>query len=288
MPHLRLTYLLPADLEDPFVADLFAAGTLGIQSVAGADGRLRLSAWFPEDATPDLEALGGGWQARGVDAAGREIEPDTDWLALYRERAQPFLVGRTFLVDPREPGEPAASVLDLPPGRRLLRLPARGAFGTGSHESTGLALALLEEMDLDGRRVLDVGSGTGVLCFAALVGGARLAVGFDVDLTAPFHGLENRRLNHLDPSFFAGTVAALRPVPAFDLALINVVPEQILPELPQIVRLLRPGGEAILSGILVERGRQVLERVGGLGLALAARQEAGDWVAFRVRLRGAG
>ena len=80
-------------------------------------------------------------------------------------------------------------------------------------------------------------------------------------------------------------MAALRPVPAFDLALVNVVPEEILPELPHVVRLLRPGGEAILSGILADRGRQVVERVRGLGLAeVVARREQGDWVAFRVRL----
>ena len=57
-------------------------------------------------------------------------------------------------------------------------------------------------------------------------------------------------------------------------------------KLPQIVRCLLPGGEAILSGILVERGRQVLERARGLGLAEVARREAGDWIAFRLALPG--
>jgi ribosomal protein L11 methyltransferase len=283
MPHLRLTYLLPPDLEDALVADLFEAGTLGVQAAAGLDGRLRLDAWFPEGAAPAIDV--DGWRCRGVEAVGEEVQPDTDWLALWREKAQPFPVARGFFVDPREPGELAAA--EVPAGRRLLHLPARGAFGTGSHESTSLVLDLLEEVDLAGKRVLDVGTGTGVLCFAALLLGARGAVGFDVDLTAPFHGLENRRLNRLpgaEPAFFAGTTAALRPAPRFDLALVNVVPEQILPELPWIVRCLTVGAEAILSGILVERGRQVLERARGLGLSEVARREAGDWVAFRLSL----
>src|SRR4051794_11225121 len=71
MPHLRLAYLLPPDLEDPFVADLFAAGTLGVQAVAGADGRLRLSAWFPLGTDPELGDAWDDWAARGVEAAGR-------------------------------------------------------------------------------------------------------------------------------------------------------------------------------------------------------------------------
>jgi ribosomal protein L11 methylase PrmA len=61
-----------------------------------------------------------------------------------------------------------------------------------------------------------------------------------------------------------------------------VVPEQILPEMPYLVRLLRPGAEAILSGILAERGRQVLDRLRGLGFAERDRRQAGDWVAFRL------
>ena len=89
-------------------------------------------------------------------------------------------------------------------------------------------------------------------------------------------------MNGLHPRLFAGRLAALCERPLFDLALVNVVPEQILPEMPGLAALLRPGGEAILSGILVERGRQVLDRMRGLGFVERDRREAGDWVAFRV------
>ncbi|HKI01938.1 MAG TPA: 50S ribosomal protein L11 methyltransferase, partial [Thermoanaerobaculia bacterium] len=150
--------------------------------------------------------------------------------------------------------------------------------------STSLALELLEDADVQGRRVLDVGTGTGVLSFAALLFGARSVVGYDVDPAAPFHARDNSALNGLRPRLFAGRLAALRERPLFDLALVNVVPEQILPEMPDLVSLLRPGAEAILSGILAERGRQVLDRMKGLGLTERGRREAGDWVAFRVAM----
>jgi ribosomal protein L11 methyltransferase len=272
MPHLRRIYLLPPDLEDAAVAVLWMAGTVGVQSTTAADGRLRLEAWFPLESEP-FEMI------PGAELEVEDTVPDADWFATWRERAQPFPVGRTLWLDPREPEDAAREV---PAGRRLLRLPARAAFGTGSHESTSLALVLLEDADLQGRRVLDVGTGTGVLAFAALAFGAASVTGFDVDPAAPFHARDNSALNALHPRLFAGRLAALRERPRFDLALVNVVPEQILPEMPALTALLRPDAEAILSGILADRGRQVLDRMRGLGFVERDRRAAGDWVAFRV------
>lgn len=276
MPYLRRIFLLPPALEDLFTADLWQEGTSGVLSATEPDGRLRLEAWFAEGA-PAWEP--GGWPEQGVLLAREETIEEQDWFAIWRSQAQPFPVGWTFFLDPREPEE---ELPDVPDGRRLLRLPARAAFGTGSHESTSLALELLESMDLSGRRVLDVGTGTGVLAFAALLGGASLAVGYDLDPAAPFHARDNSRLNGLHPRLFAGRLAALREAAFFDLALVNVVPEQILPEMPGVAARLREGGEAVLSGILRERGRQVLDRMRGLGFLEVDRREAGDWVAFRV------
>src|SRR3954466_6319202 len=231
MSHLRRIYALPPDLEDSAVALLWMAGTLGVQSRTEADGRLRLEACFPL-ATEPLEML------PGVELETEETVADADWFATWRERARPFPVGRSLYLDPREPED---APMEVPEGRRLLRLPARAAFGTGSHESTALALELLEDAGLHGRRVLDVGTGTGVLAFAALAFGAASVTGFDLDPAAPFHARDNSALNHLYPRLFAGRLAALRGRPHFDLALVNVVPEQILPEMPDLVRLLRPG-----------------------------------------------
>lgn len=276
MPHLRRIFLLPPSLEESFSADLWLEGTAGVLSANEPDGRLRLEAWF-EEGVPAWEP--GDWPARGVSLAIEETIEEQDWFATWRSLAQPFSIGRTFFLDPREPEE---ELPEIPEGRHLLRLPARAAFGTGSHESTSLALALLEDMDLRGRRVLDVGTGTGVLSFAALLGGASLALGYDVDPASPFHARDNSRLNGLHPLLFAGRLAALREAPLFDLALVNVVPEQILPEMPGVAARLRTGGEAVLSGILCERGRQVLDRMRSLGFVETDRREAGDWVAFRV------
>lgn len=272
MPYLRRFYHVPAELEEVVLADLWEAGTLGVQSVAGPDG-VRLEAWFPEGGGPRVTLR------PGVREGPEETVPDLDWLASYRAQATPFPVGRTLFVDPREPEEPEP---ETPEARRLLRLPARTAFGIGSHESTRLAVELLEDCELRGRRVLDVGTGTGILAFAALLLGAAEVVAFDIDPASPFNALVNRRLNHLHPGLFVGTSAALRADTRFDLELINVIPEEIGPEMPGLVERLAPDGEAILSGILEEKGGEVLEAVGRLGLVERERRTAGEWIAFRV------
>ncbi|HEX5760253.1 MAG TPA: 50S ribosomal protein L11 methyltransferase [Thermoanaerobaculia bacterium] len=276
MAYLRRTLVVPAGLEELVVGRLWAAGTLGVEIESGSDGSVRLAAWFPVDAEP--VAL-----PPEIQLLVEEPILDADWLAAWRERSRPFPLGASFFVAPREPDvEP----VEVPAGRRLLRLPARAAFGTGSHESTRLAVELLEEVDLAGRRVLDVGTGTGILAFASLALGAAAATAFDLDPAAPFHARDNARLNGFHLHLFAGTVAALRESARFDLAVANLVPEELLPELAAVARRLAPRGEVILSGILEERGGEVLERGAALGLAERARRGVGEWVAFRLAREG--
>ncbi|MEP7009068.1 MAG: 50S ribosomal protein L11 methyltransferase [Acidobacteriota bacterium] len=291
MPDIRRFYLVPLRLEELFAAELWAAGTLGLEIKPHDGERVRIEAYFDEAAPePGLAAMGLlGFEE--IETVGVEPVPQVDWLARYRENARPFWVGRRLLLDPREPDEPPCEV---PPGRVLLRLPARSAFGVGSHESTRLALELLEDLvedwaeegGLAGRTALEIGAGTAVLSFAALRFGARSAIAFDLDPGAPIHARDNSRLNDLYPRHFAGRLAALvappHPKSRFDLLLLNVLPEEILSELPDLAERLAPGGELIFSGILAERGDEILARVAALGLVERGRRIANEWIAFRL------
>lgn len=287
--YLIRKYQLPAELEDEFSAALWLAGTSGFETKDVGD-QLAISAWFEEGAEEIDERV--AWEARGVRFVGEELAPTADWLATFRAQAQPFPVGERFYVDPREP-EDAVEV--APEGRFLLRLPARTAFGIGSHESTALTVELLESWLLDrggtSARGLDVGTGTGILCFVTGILGEELGarhptVGFDIDPQAVFAARDNLLLNQgVLPRpwsrFFVGTEEALAREAGFDLIVVNVVPEEIRSALPALTRRVAPDGALLFSGILAEKGEGVCAELAALGFEVREIRRKNEWVAFR-------
>lgn len=287
----RLIFTAPERREDDLVAALWELGTLGVQVLEGAGGEVRVEAYFDEP-VPDGAAEEPS-SVPGVELVGWEEVPVEDWLAPYRELARPLPVGERLLLDPRDPDDGAEAGAVGGSDRTVLRIPARAAFGTGSHESTRLVLELLEGMDLAGRRVLDVGCGTGILSLAALAFGAGCAVAFDLDPAAPFHAAVNAGLNAAAtggarPLLFTGGLAALcaaAPALRFDVALVNVIPEEILPEIAGLAPLLAPGGTAVFSGILASSGERVAAELAAAGFERTGAREAGEWVALTTRSR---
>ena len=150
-----------------------------------------------------------------------------------------------------------------------------------------MAIELLEDEAaagrLDGARVLDVGTGSGILCFVAEKLGAAFAAGYDIDAPAVCIARLNAKLNHCRARLFAADAAALRPQPSFDLLLVNELPERILGEYPPILRCLEPGGRVISSGNLLVRREELLSSFAGLGLEPAGERTAGEWVGFTFK-----
>jgi ribosomal protein L11 methyltransferase len=246
---------------------LWEAGTLGIE-----DGAAEMAAWFAVGA-PAVEAPAGASLLR------EEPVPATDWLAPYRELAQPLAVGERFWLDPREPDAPA---LEVPPGRIPLKVPARTAFGTGSHASTRLALRLLEGLPVQGARLLDVGAGSGVLSLAARALGARAAVGLDVDVAAALLAGQHARLNALAAGFWAGSLAALGPGATFDVVVVNALPHEVLPEAPAIAAAVSPVGWLVVSGVPAVDESATAAAWAALGLAPVQHLAEEEWVAWAL------
>lgn len=280
----RYFYRVAAEAEDDAVFELHERGSEGVQVKALPGGEVLLEAYF--SAVPAVVELA------GAVFEGREAVIQEDWFATWRSLAQPFAVGRSLWFDPREPDEgKKAEELGTEGegrgGRTVFRIPARAAFGTGSHESTRLALELLEETETRGKRVVDVGTGTGILALVALARGARSAEAFDVDVAAPFHARVNAVLNPTaaPPRLFSGTLDALAAPGRYDLALVNIIPEVFIPELPKLRPLLAPGAEAIFSGILAVKAGEVTAALRESGFEPIVERREGEWIAFRAAFR---
>ena len=267
----RLSFRVEDD-SDQLAAALWECGTLGVE--LPGDPREPLVAYFLAGGEPCRV----DWSRFGAHLLASEGFAEQDWLAVYRKSARPLELGRRLLVDPREPGEDPV----VPVGRRLLTIPARTAFGTGSHASTRLVVDHLERLDLAGLRVLDVGSGSGVLAFAALIFGAEVVVGVELDLEAALVAAENRTLNDIFPSLVAGRVGTLRAGAGFHLAMVNVLPERVAGDLTAIRDRLLPGGSAIFSGILTERLATVRADLCRAGFRLGEHFEREEWSALLV------
>ena len=163
-------------------------------------------------------------------------------------------------------------------------------FGTGSHPSTQMCLAALEARLIPGSRVVDLGSGSGVLSIAALRLGAACAVGVDIDPKAEDMARENGAYNRFqaftgdvagDPSALAALMDAGGP---FDLALINIVANVILALTPSLRRLLRPGGAVICSGILDSRLEEVRACLQAHGFRILETRSQEEWRCLTARL----
>jgi ribosomal protein L11 methyltransferase len=186
------------------------------------------------------------------------------------------------VLDPREPGE-SAPPPEVPEGRMLLRVPARSAFGTGSHASTRLALRLLERLDLAGRSVLDVGIGSGVLAMVAMMLDARRAFGFDLDLAAALLAPQHARLNGLRVGVWAGGSAALSPHARFGVVVVNALPHEVLPEAARIAGAVAADGELVISGVLASEGEATLQAWAERGLSPTDTLAEEEWAAWTLR-----
>jgi ribosomal protein L11 methyltransferase len=208
------------DDRDLLVAELWERDSAGIVELSPT----RLRAFFESSADRrSLLALYPG-------ASLRE-EEERDWVQSARDLLQPMEVGRRFFLVPEWRDDPA------PPGRFRIAVNPGLAFGTGVHETTRLCIEALEDHLRPGMRVLDVGTGSGILARAASLLGAGACFACDVDPVA----VDIARIG------FVGSVDAVAPGSA-DLVVANISPQAIVALAPDLLRVLRPGGVLLASG----------------------------------------
>jgi ribosomal protein L11 methyltransferase len=207
-----------------------------------------------------------------------EPVPDADWSERWREGLTARRIGRLTVTPSWLP--------DAVPGPGCVVLDPENAFGSGEHGSTRAALALLDRHVRPGDRVLDLGSGSGILAIAAVRLGAARAIGIENDSDANVVARRNADRNEVGArvSFVDGDAGELAPLvgPA-DLIVSNILRNVNVQLLPAIVSALRPGGLAIFAGM--EASEAELFRPSLAGASLHELDDATDagWWAVAAR-----
>ena len=231
-----------------------------------------------------LQAFG----LRPIGDLGARVVREADWANAWKAHFPVLRVGRRIVIRPtwrRHRRQPGDVVLALDPGM---------AFGTGLHPTTRLCLAALESLadrglvagggdDGGPARVLDVGSGSGILAIAAASLGAREVLAVDVDPIAVEASAANARRNRLARVIRAREGSAPSGEGPFDLVLANLIASLLVALADGLVEDLRPGGTLLASGIFENREADVVAAFEACGMVIERRWTEGDWVALEVR-----
>jgi ribosomal protein L11 methyltransferase len=218
----------------------------------------------------------------GVSCAAVDV-PDDDWAERSQAGLAPVVVGRVTVVPGEDPKISGIRIPDIfgPTSEVLFIKPSMG-FGTGHHASTRLCLALLQRIPLAGRRVLDIGTGSGILAIAAWRLGAAAAVGLDHDPDALTAARESVELN--DATTGVSLVAAdlttgAIPGAPFDVVLANLTGALITREARAIARTIVPaGGHLIISGVMEDEEPPVTAALIDAGLVSVDRVQEQEWI----------
>jgi ribosomal protein L11 methyltransferase len=209
-----------------------------------------VSALFDVDTDPD--ALQAAIQAHTGELAGfrHEIIEDQPWERAWMADFQPMRFGERLWIIPSWSDAPDSDAINM-------KLDPGLAFGTGTHETTSLCLEWLDGGPLQGASVLDFGCGSGVLAIAALLLGAREAVGCDLDPQALLASQDNAQHNQVADRLHCFLPADLPPR-QYDLVLANILAGPLVELAGQLTEYCRLGAHLVLSGILADQADTVL------------------------------
>lgn len=196
-----------------------------------------------------------------------------DWENSWKQYYHTLELGRRLAV------VPSWEAYENPQGRAVIALDPGMAFGTGTHETTALCLETLDETVQGGERVLDIGTGSGILAIAALKLGAAMAEGVDIDPMCVRTAGENAARNGVEDRFqvLIGDLSD-KASGTYDIICANIVANAIKALVPGVPALLKPQGVFLASGIIDTRKEEVTAAVQAAGLAVRAVKEQNGWV----------
>ncbi len=244
-------------------------------------------AWFvPDSSFPSiLSGLQGRLDAMRQERADfgslltdtRTVSEDS-WAEVWKKYYKPFYAGDHLVIKPTwEDFSPA-------PGDRVIEIDPGMAFGSGTHETTGMCISLLEETVRGGERIIDVGTGSGILAIAAALLGAGHVLAVDIDPDAVRVASENVAHNHVENVVTVLEGDLLKDVPdTCEICVANIISDIIISFAAPLKEHILPGGLFICSGIVNVREEEVRQALLAAGFEILKTEHKGEWTAFLSR-----
>lgn len=258
------------------------------------DGTAYLSFYLEEEADTEkiladvkaeLENLASFMDIGEGTIEGSQTE-DKDWINNWKEYFHQFYVDDILIIPSWE------KVKEEDKDKMILHIDPGTAFGTGMHETTQLCIRQLKKYVKKDTRLLDVGTGSGILGILALMLGAAHVVGTDLDPCAVSAVEENKESNGIPREAFdlmIGNIIDEKEVQdaagyeKYDIVTANILADVLVPLTPVIVRQMKKGGVYITSGILVVKEEEVKKAVAEAGLQVVEVTRQGEWVSITAR-----
>ena len=215
-----------------------------------------------------------------------EETEDIDWINNWKQYFHQFYIDDVLVIPSWE------EVKEEDQGKMILHIDPGTAFGTGMHETTQLCIRQLRKFITPETKLLDVGTGSGILSILSLMFGAQQAVGTDLDPCAAETAKENMAANHIGEDRFRviiGNIITEKKVQdkvgygCYDIVAANILADVLVPLTPVIFHQFKKGGVYITSGIIDDKEETVLEAVRAAGLDVLEVAYQGEWVCVTAR-----
>ena len=202
------------------------------------------------------------------------VVDDCDWIESWKQYYKPIKAGRVTIVP---------EWIEYVPqdGEYIVKIDPGMAFGTGEHESTKMCLDVLQSLGMEGKSVIDVGTGSGILALAAAKLGAEHVEAYDIDDNAVKSAKENCALNNLDDKIIVANANLLdKTAGKFDVVLANITADVLITLARSLGNYMKKDGIVIISGIILKREDDVKNAFEEAGFSVFERINKGEWVAF--------
>lgn len=280
MHYYKVTYKLTPYSEDACDIMISQLGELGYESFLETEDGFEAyiqDQFYDEGVICTIDPM---IEGVGYEAEASEVE-DADWNEEWEKNYfKPIEVDATYYVrGPQHEKHPSI--------QKEVIIDPKNAFGAGHHETTGMMMHFLLGMELKGKRVADMGCGTGILGILAAKEGAKNVVAVDIDQFSVDNTIENCKLNEVEElvEVRLGGAEALKREDEFDVFIANINRNILIEDMGRYCGSMGKASTLLLSGFYEEDVEKLVGKARELGLELIEKQERNEWRALKLAKR---